>query len=57
MRRLLVKDAGANGRVSTVETIDVTRHESESLFDAGFWLECEREAAEVLRAMTGADDR
>jgi hypothetical protein len=42
--------------VSTVETIDVTRHGSESLFDAGFWLECEREADRMLRAITGVDE-
>ena len=39
-----------------METIDVTRHESGSLFDAGFWLECEREADRMLRAITGVDD-
>lgn len=42
--------------MSTVETIDMTRRESQSLFDAGFWLECEREADRMLRAITGADD-
>jgi hypothetical protein len=42
--------------VSTVETIDMTRRESQSLFDAGFWLECEREADRMLRAITGVDD-
>lgn len=40
----------------TVETTEVTRHESTSSFDVGFWLECEREAAQLLRAMTGVDD-
>lgn len=39
--------------MSAVETIGVTRHESERLFDAGFWLECEREAELMLRAITG----
>lgn len=39
-----------------METIDVTRHESESLFDASFWLECEREAERMLRTITGVDD-
>ncbi len=34
----------------------MTRHESHSLFDAGFWLECEREADRMLRAITGLDD-
>lgn len=47
---------GRNGRVSTVETIDVTRQESASLFDATFWLECEREAARILAAITGVDE-
>lgn len=42
--------------MSTVETIGVTRHASESLFDAGFWQECEREADLMLRAITGVDD-
>jgi hypothetical protein len=42
--------------VSTVETIDVTRRESQSLFDAGFWLECEREADLMLRTITGVGD-
>lgn len=40
-----------------METIDATRHESESLFDVRFWLECEREAAEMLRTITGVDDQ
>jgi hypothetical protein len=35
---------------------DVTRNERESLFDVSFWLACENEAAEILRALTGADD-
>ncbi|WP_281280287.1 hypothetical protein [Nocardioides eburneiflavus] len=39
--------------MSTVETSDVTVHESERLFDADFWLECEREAELMLRAITG----
>lgn len=39
--------------MSTVETIGATRHGSESLFDVGFWLECEREADEMLRTITG----
>ena len=48
---------GRNGQVNTVETTtEVTRPESHNLFDAGFWLECEREAAVMLRAITGADD-
>lgn len=34
----------------------MTPHGSESLFDIGFWLGCEREADEMLRAMTGVDD-
>ena len=38
-----------------MQTIEVTRHETESLFDAGFWLECERDAARVLHAITGVD--
>jgi hypothetical protein len=55
--RLLVKDAGADGRVITVETIDMARPEAKSLFDADFWLECEREADLMLRAITGAADQ
>lgn len=54
--RLLVKDAGADGRVITVETIDMARPEAQSLFDADFWLECEREADRMLRAITGVDE-
>lgn len=42
--------------MSTVETIEVPRHASERLFDAGFWLECEREADRMLRTITGVDD-
>ena len=52
--RLLVKDAGAKRTVSTVETIEVTRHESKRIFDVGFWMECEIEAAEMLRIITRA---
>jgi hypothetical protein len=55
-RRLLVKDAGAKRTVSVVETIGVTRHVSERIFDVGFWMECELEAAEMLRMITGVDD-
>jgi hypothetical protein len=40
-----------------VDTIGVTRHESQSLFDADFWLECEREAALMLRIITGLDEQ
>lgn len=47
---------GRNGQVSAVETINVAGHDSERLFGAGFWLECEREADRMLRAITGADD-
>ena len=39
-----------------METIDVTRRESQILFDAGFWRECEQEADRLLRAMTGGDE-
>ena len=42
--------------MSAVETSEVTRDGSERLFGAGFWLECEREADRMLRAITGADD-
>lgn len=42
--------------VRTVETDEATPPASERLFDAGFWLECEREAAQMLRAITGAGD-
>lgn len=43
--------------MSTVETtIEVTRHASGTLFDAGFWQECEREADLMLRLITGVDD-
>jgi hypothetical protein len=42
--------------VRTVETIGETQQESERLFDVGFWLECEHEAARMLRTMTGVDD-
>jgi len=38
-----------------VQIIEVTQHETESLFNAGFWLECEREAALILRAISGVD--
>ena len=41
----------------TVETIDMARPEAQSLFDADFWLECEREADLMLRAITGAADQ
>ena len=44
-----------NGRARTVQIIEVTRDETESLFNASFWLECEREAALILRAITGVD--
>lgn len=44
-------------RLGTVEIIQVARHEPETLFNAGFWLECEREAGRVLRTLTGVDDR
>jgi hypothetical protein len=37
-----------------VETIEVTRHESKRIFDVGFWMECEIEAAEMLRIITRA---
>lgn len=39
-----------------METTGATRHESEGLFDAGFWLECEQEADRMLRAITGVGD-
>lgn len=39
-----------------METTGVTRHEPESLFDLGFWLECEREAELMLRTMTGVGE-
>jgi hypothetical protein len=42
--------------VNTVETIEVTRHEPESLFSAAFWLECDREADRILSAITGGDE-
>ena len=35
----------------------VVRHEAAGVFDADFWLECEREADRVYRVLTGADDR
>jgi hypothetical protein len=55
-RRLLGKDTGAKRTVSTVETIGVTRRDSERLFDAAFWQGCEREADQLLRMITGVDD-
>jgi hypothetical protein len=39
-----------------VETTEVTCQEPERLFDVGFWLACEREAARMLETITGADD-
>ena len=33
----------------------VVRHEATGVFDAAFWLECEREADRVYRVLTGAD--
>jgi hypothetical protein len=42
--------------LSTVEISEVTRPEPEGLFSLGFWLECEREAARILRTMTDVDD-
>ena len=44
------------GRVSTVESLDEPRQEAEPLFTAAFWLGCEREAARMLRTLTGVDD-
>lgn len=44
-----------NRRVGTVQIIEATRHETDSVFDAGFWLDCEREAALILQAITGDD--
>ena len=41
--------------MNTVEIIEETRHEPESLFSVGFWLECDREAGRILRAITGDD--
>lgn len=35
-----------------MEIVEATRHESERLFGAGFWLECEREADRILSAIT-----
>ncbi|MFC7725433.1 hypothetical protein ACFQW6_09960 [Nocardioides sp. GCM10028917] len=37
----------------TVQIIEVTRHKTESVFDADFWLDCEREADLILHAITG----
>ncbi|MBD3923696.1 hypothetical protein IEZ26_03615 [Nocardioides cavernae] len=34
----------------------VTPHEPGSLFSPAFWQACEREAAQLLRGLTGADD-
>jgi hypothetical protein len=47
---------GAKRTGSTVEAIRVTRQDSERLFDIGFWMECEREADQMLRTITGIDD-
>jgi hypothetical protein len=54
-RRLLFKDAAVNGRMRTVQILEVTRDETASPFNASFWLECEREADFILRAITGVD--
>ncbi|WP_267895244.1 hypothetical protein [Nocardioides terrigena] len=35
----------------------VVRREATGVFDADFWLECEREADRVYRVLTGAADR
>lgn len=54
-RRLVYGGAAGEGTVNAVETTEVTRPEPESLFNLGFWLECEREAARLLRIMTAVD--
>lgn len=46
---------GTIGRLSTVESLDEPLQEPEALFTAAFWLGCEREAARMLRTLTGAD--
>jgi hypothetical protein len=38
-----------------METIEGIPHESARLFNATFWLECEREADRIVRTMTDAD--
>jgi len=47
---------GETDGMGAVETDAESPRDSERLFGAGFWLACEREAEQMLRAITGLDD-